>query len=109
MKELEKTSSVCPACFQEGKIQKIDAKIIEEDEKVYIAKECKKHGSFRDIYFSDANLYKKWMKYKVTGNSAPDVKTKIFNEPSLYDEHKSQSTEPDIQPEFIFLRINPIQ
>jgi len=91
MKELEKTSSVCPACFQEGKIQKIDAKIIEQDGKVYISKECKEHGSFKDIYFSDANLYKKWMKYKVTGNPAPDVKTKIFDEPALYDEHKSQS------------------
>ena len=34
MKELEKTISVCPSCFQEGIIQKIDAKIIEEDEKV---------------------------------------------------------------------------
>ncbi len=91
MKELEKTSSVCPACFQEGKIQKIDAKIIEQDGKVYISKECKEHGSFKDIYFSDADLYKKWMKYKVTGNPAPDVKTKIFDEPALYDEHKSQS------------------
>ena len=91
MKELENIKSVCPACYQEGKIQKIDAKIIEEDGKVYIAKECKKHGSFKDIYFSDANVYKKWMKYKVTGKPAPDVKTKIFDEPALYDEHKSQS------------------
>lgn len=91
MKELENIKSVCPACYQEGKIQKIDAKIIEEDGKVYIAKECEKHGSFKDIYFSDVNLYKKWMKYKVTGKSAPDVKTKVFDEPALYDVHKSQS------------------
>ena len=56
MKELENIESVCPACYQEGKIRKIDAKIIEENEKVYIAKECKKHGSFKDIYFSDAFL-----------------------------------------------------
>lgn len=91
MKELEKTASVCPACFQEGKIQRIDAKIIEEDGKVYIVKECKKHGSFKDIYFTDANLYKRWTKYKITGKPAPDVKTKIFDEPALYDEHRSQS------------------
>ena len=44
MKELEKTSSVCPACYQEGKIQKIDAKIIEDNGKVYICKECKNHS-----------------------------------------------------------------
>ena len=91
MKELEKISSVCPACFQEEKIHKINAKVIEEDGKVYIVKECEKHGSFKDIYFSDVNVYKRWMKYKVTGNPAPDVKTKVFDELALYDEHKSQS------------------
>ena len=91
MKELEKTASVCPACYQEGKIRKIDAKIIEEEGKVYITKECKIHGSFKDIYFSDARLYNKWIKYKITGKPAPDVKTKIFDEPALYDEHRSQS------------------
>jgi len=91
MKELENITSVCPGCFMEGKIKKIDAKIIEEDGKIYISKECKKHGSFKDIYFSDAKLYKKWMKYKVTGIDAPDVKTKVFDEPALYDIHKSQS------------------
>jgi len=91
MKELEKTSSVCPACYQEGKIQKIDAKIIEEDGKVYIQKKCAKHGEFKDIYFSDAKLYKKWMKYKVDGVPVPDVKTKVYDEPALYDQHMSQS------------------
>jgi uncharacterized radical SAM superfamily Fe-S cluster-containing enzyme len=91
MKVLEKTSSICPACYKEGKIEKIDAEIIEEDGKVYISKTCKKHGAFKDIYFSDANLYKRWIKYKVTGLDSPDVKTKVFDEPSLYDMHKSQS------------------
>jgi len=91
MKELEKTSSVCPACYQEGKINKIDAKIVEEDGKVYITKKCDKHGEFKDIYFGDAKLYKKWIKYKVTGIDSPDVKTKVYDEPALYDIHKSQS------------------
>ena len=91
MKELEKTSSVCPACYQEGKFNKIKAKIVEEDGKVYIYKKCDKHGEFKDIYFSDAKLYKKWIKYKVDGIESPDVKTKVFDEPALYDMHKSQS------------------
>jgi len=91
MKELEKIISVCPACYQEGKIQQIDAQVIEDDGKVYIAKTCEKHGPFKDIYFSDADLYKRWMKYKVTGQTAPDVKTTLFGEPELYSEHKSQS------------------
>jgi len=91
MKELEKTSSVCPACYQEGKIHKINAKIVEEDKKVYITKTCKKHGSFKDIYFGDVDLYNKWIKYEVTGTDSPDVKTKVFDEPALYTTHKSQS------------------
>ncbi|MCK5458498.1 MAG: radical SAM protein, partial [Thermoplasmatales archaeon] len=91
MKELEKIKSVCPACYKDGKIQQIDAKIVEEDGKVWITKTCSKHGSFKDIYFSDVNLYKKWMKYEVTGTDSPDVKTTLFGEPELYSKHKSQS------------------
>jgi len=91
MKQLEKTESVCPICYQEGKIQKIDASIIEEDGKVWITKKCKKHGFFKDIYFGDADLYKKWMKYKVTGASVEDVKTQLFDDKPLYDVHKSQT------------------
>ena len=88
---LEKITSVCPAHYQEGKIKKIDAKIIEENGKVYIWKKCPEHGEFKDIYFSDAEIYKKWMKYRVIGTPSPDVKTKIFDEPALYDQHMSQS------------------
>jgi len=91
MQELEQIASVCPAHYQEGKIKKIDAKIIEENGKIYIWKKCPKHGEFKDIYFSDAEIYKKWMKYSITGEPAPDVKTKVFDEPALYDQHLSQS------------------
>ena len=91
MKELEKITSICPACYREGKIQKIDGTIIEDDGKVWITKQCGKHGSFKDIYFGDVNLYKKWIKYGVVGETSPDVKTKLFNDPGLYSEHKSQT------------------
>ena len=50
-KILEKTESICPECFKEGKINKIPAEVIEEDGKVFITKTCKKHGSFKDIMF----------------------------------------------------------
>ncbi len=91
MKVLENTESVCPACYQDGKINKIPAQIVEDAGKIWITKTCDKHGSFKDIYFSDVNLYKKWIKYKVTGKVAPDVKTELFGHPALYTEHKSQS------------------
>jgi uncharacterized radical SAM superfamily Fe-S cluster-containing enzyme len=88
---LEKIESVCPACYQEGKINKIDAYIVEEDGRVYIKKTCDEHGEFKDIYFGDINLYNKWMKYTVTGTKAPDVKTEIMDVPELYNVHTSQS------------------
>lgn len=91
MKELERIESVCPACFQEGKIRKIPASVIEEKEKVWITKQCKKHGSFKDIYFGDANLYRRWMKYKVTGQPSPNIRTSLFGDPPLYPEHRSQT------------------
>jgi uncharacterized radical SAM superfamily Fe-S cluster-containing enzyme len=91
MKELEKIKSVCPICYQKGKIEKIDAKVVEEDGKVWIKKECKEHGSFKEIYFGDAKLYNRWMKYMATGLSAPDVKTSLFKDPPLYDSHSSQT------------------
>jgi uncharacterized radical SAM superfamily Fe-S cluster-containing enzyme len=88
---LGKTESICPTCFHEGKLQKIDASIIEEDEKVWMAKVCEKHGFFKDIIFSDVNLYKRWMKFKVTGKSVSYVKTSLFNDSELYAEHLSQT------------------
>ena len=91
MKVLEDTFSVCPACYQEGKIKKIPAQIVEEDGKIYLIKTCKEHGSFKEIYFGDANLYKKWMKFKVTGPDVPDVKTQVLDVPAMYDVHKSQT------------------
>ncbi|PNX52733.1 MAG: hypothetical protein BV458_08040 [Thermoplasmata archaeon M9B2D] len=91
MKELEKTSSVCPSCFQEGKIQKINAAIIEDEDKVWIIKHCKKHGSFKEIYFGDINLYKRWMKYKINSKPVYYIKTSLFEGTELYSEHTSQT------------------
>jgi 7,8-dihydro-6-hydroxymethylpterin dimethyltransferase len=91
MKVLEKTYSVCPVCFYEGKIQKINASIIEEEEKVWIIKHCQKHGSFKEIYFGDIKLYKRWMDYKVTAKPVSYVKTSLLGDPELYKVHTSQT------------------
>jgi len=76
MKLLEKTKSVCPECFKEGKINKIDAQIVEEDGKIWMKKECPLHGAFKSIYFSDPKLYYKWMRYQVVGRGVENVKIK---------------------------------
>lgn len=90
-KVLEKTESICPECLKEGKINKIKAELIEENGKVYIVKTCKKHGSFKDIVFSDARLYHKWIKYKVTGDKVYEVKSWLSPKEKLYSVHRSQS------------------
>lgn len=46
--------SLCPECRR-----KIDATLFEEDNKVFIAKECPEHGEFRDLISSDARFYLK--------------------------------------------------
>jgi uncharacterized radical SAM superfamily Fe-S cluster-containing enzyme len=91
MKELEKTYSVCPMCLHEGKIQKITASIIEDEAKVWIIKHCQKHGSFKEIYFGDITLYKRWMGYKVTAEPISYVKTSLLEDPELYEVHTSQT------------------
>jgi tetraether lipid synthase len=91
MRVLEKTESICPGCYQEGKVQKIKAEIVEEDGKIWMKKTCEKHGTFKDIYFSDVNVYKKWINYQAPGVESPDVKTSVLDYPSLYDSHESQS------------------
>lgn len=91
MTVLEKTESICPGCYQEGSIEMIDAEIIEEDGKVFMKKSCKKHGTFQDIYFSDSDIYKKWMQYNAPPIESPDVKTSVLDFPKLYDVHESQS------------------
>jgi len=91
MRILENIQSICPLCHKEGIIQKIDASIIEENNKILIVKNCQKHGSFKEIYFSDVELYKKWMQYKVTGDPVQCVKTSVLNDPKLYEEHLSQT------------------
>jgi len=93
MEVLEKTESICPECLKEGKIVKIPAELIEEDDKIYIVKTCEKHGTFKDIVFSDSRLYHKWIKYKIDGDGVENVEIKSWLSPEeqLYPKHLSQS------------------
>ncbi len=50
----KQTQSLCPEC---GSV--IDAQLFEEVGRVYMAKTCVQHGEFRDLYYSDAALYRK--------------------------------------------------
>ena len=68
MKVLEEVESVCPECLNEGKVKKITANIVEEGNKIWIKKTCDEHGEFRDLYFSDSEVYHKWEKFGVKGD-----------------------------------------
>jgi uncharacterized radical SAM superfamily Fe-S cluster-containing enzyme len=50
----KKTPSLCPECKAT-----IEAELFEEDGKVMIQKTCDEHGFFKDVYWSDVELYLK--------------------------------------------------
>ena len=52
-------SSLCPVC-----LEVISARIFQEDEAVMIEKHCEEHGDFKDIYWSDAAIYRRFMRYQ---------------------------------------------
>lgn len=51
---IKRTKSLCPEC-----LKPLEAEVYEEDGKIRIKKECSEHGTFDNIYWSDAELYKR--------------------------------------------------
>ncbi|MBK5133116.1 radical SAM protein, partial [Candidatus Bathyarchaeota archaeon] len=62
MKNIKTTQSICPEC-----LRTLDATIFEKDNKVYIKKQCPKHGSFQELYWSDYDQYMKAEKMRYDG------------------------------------------
>ncbi|MDN5309263.1 MAG: 7,8-dihydro-6-hydroxymethylpterin dimethyltransferase [Methanolobus sp.] len=62
MRLIKCTLSICPEC-----LTKIEARVFTEDGKVFIEKKCPSHGIFKDMYWSDAELYEKFEAYHVLG------------------------------------------
>jgi len=56
--ERMKTKSLCPHCHKV-----IDADVYEEEGKILMKKSCAEHGDFNDVYWSDADLYKKFTQW----------------------------------------------
>ena len=71
---MKETRSICPECFKT-----VDAKIYEEEEKVYIWKKCEEHGIFKDIYWSDVSEYRRAQKYAVTGEGIKNPQTNVIH------------------------------
>lgn len=67
---LRKTQSLCPVCHEV-----VDADIKEEDGKVIMEKTCLKHGFFKDLYWGDAQLYKKAQQFTHEGKGITNYLT----------------------------------
>lgn len=91
MEVLEETRSICPECFKNDEINQIEAQVVKEDGKVWIKKECPKHGKFKSIVFEDPELYEKWNQYDVEGEGPEEVDPLPFSDQEFYSDHKSQS------------------
>ncbi len=61
--------SLCPGCVEEEKFSgmKIDSVTYAWNGKVWIAKDCKEHGVFRELSWSDYEMYKKAERYQDRG------------------------------------------
>ncbi len=72
------TQSICPECFlSNDEVHVIDATLYEEDGKVMYKKTCEKHGEFIDVYWGDAEMFRKaqgWW-YKTVGLDNPRTET----------------------------------
>lgn len=71
MKFIKKTKSICPECFKV-----LNATIFEENNKVYIKKECLEHGKFQDVYWSDYEQYQRAEKFRYDGEGLRNPRTK---------------------------------
>jgi uncharacterized radical SAM superfamily Fe-S cluster-containing enzyme len=62
MRELAKTSSVCPQC-----LKALPAEIYERDGKVWIRKTCPEHGVFEDLYSGSYDWYLRAQRFSRDG------------------------------------------
>jgi len=71
MRFIKQTKSICPECFAV-----LDATIFEDNNVVYIKKECPEHGEFQDTYWSDYEQYQRAEKFRYDGEGLNNPRTK---------------------------------
>lgn len=73
---MKKTKSLCPVCNTV-----VEADLVEDDGAVYMVRRCPEHGGSRDLYWSDAEMYRRFDRYDKVGsgienpqsNASPDM------------------------------------
>ena len=85
---LKQTTSLCPTC---GAI--LPADVIEEEGKIYIVRECPEHGISKYLYWSDAEMYKKFDIFEGIGPGIDNPQTEVVHgcplDCGLCSNHKS--------------------
>jgi len=74
MNVIKETQSLCPEC-----LKFLSATIFEENNKVWIKKECPEHGEFLDLYWGDYKMYKKTMKFYHDGRGIDNPNVELKN------------------------------
>ena len=68
---LKVTKSICPEC-----LRLLDTEVFVEDGRVMMEKTCPEHGTFKDVYWSDVEAYKKFEEYLQDGKGLKNPHTK---------------------------------
>jgi uncharacterized radical SAM superfamily Fe-S cluster-containing enzyme len=69
---LEQTKSVCPVCKAV-----VDAEVNARDNKVFLRKRCRDHGSFEALVFGDAEMYLDYQRFNKPGTLPLAFQTEI--------------------------------
>ncbi|MBR1368109.1 hypothetical protein RJ53_00810 [Methanocalculus chunghsingensis] len=67
--KIKRTKSICPVCRVV-----IDADLIEEDNAIWIHRICPEHGPFRSLYWSDAQMFRRFDTYNTIGEGITTTK-----------------------------------
>jgi len=88
MTPIKRTKSLCPVC---GKL--LDAEIIEEGGAIWICRTCPEHGYAKNLYWSDAEMYRRFDAYDRVGrgveNPNVDLPGECTTRCGLCTNHKS--------------------
>jgi uncharacterized radical SAM superfamily Fe-S cluster-containing enzyme len=83
----KRVSSLCPIC-----LKVIPACIFQEGRAVMIEKHCEEHGDFKDIYWSDADIYRRFIRYQsdcISPNDSPRIGENCPSNCGLCKNHKT--------------------
>ncbi|MCJ7442932.1 MAG: radical SAM protein [Methanotrichaceae archaeon] len=79
--------SICPVC-----LEPISGQIFQEGDQIFIKKTCDIHGYFNEIYWSDAEVFRKFYRYLCDGSGVDNSQTPTSRCPfdcGLCNNHKT--------------------